>query len=76
VRPHKPDDAGNEDKLDSKVEAMEARFESGIGLPTITEFHSDVSENVTPGPPTDKGIQVEAELGRTGECPSSESIFR
>ena len=60
VRPDEPNDAGNKNQLDTKVEAVKDGFEARIRLPFVAELHAYVSENVAPGPGADEGVEVEA----------------
>jgi hypothetical protein len=67
VRPKKPDDAGDENKFDTEMEAMEDGLEAWVRLPAVAEFHADVREKEAPGPRTDEGIEMKAKLRHTGD---------
>src|ERR1700730_15253427 len=57
-----PDDSGNQKDLNAKVEALEDGFEARISVPAITKLHADPCQRVAPGPRTDEGVEVKAEL--------------
>ena len=68
MSPDEPNDAGDEDEFYGEMEAVEDGFESRVGVPFVAELHPDVSENETPWPGAEEGVEVEAELVHAGDA--------
>ncbi len=68
VGPDEPDDGGDDEDFDAEVEAVEGGFEAGVGVPGLAELHADPGEDKAPGPGSEEGIEMEAELRHAGDA--------
>ena len=50
VRPHEPDDRGEQAQLDDEMKTVKRLRKSRVGVPRFTELHAGVSKRKAPGP--------------------------